>query len=323
MIRYVLHRLGSALLVTVLASIGIFALIRLVPGDPVSVLAGPDATPASRAAIRAELGLDQPFWSQYLHWLGDLARLDLGPSYKLGGDVGGLIADGALNTVVLTLFALLLASVGALVTSTAAVVWDRRWLNSLLSALNTAAVAVPTFATALVLVLVFAVRFPVLPAGGTPPGGFFAHPDIALQYLLLPGLALALPAWAALTRFLTEALRTQLRQPYVTTARALGIPRRRIVLTQALRNALPSSITVLGIQFGTLLGGAILVEAVFAWPGLGRLIEQGISSRDYPVVQVLLLLSVVVFVLTQLASDLIHAWLDPRVRLTAGTNGAS
>ncbi|WP_408897338.1 ABC transporter permease [Nocardioides sp. R1-1] len=319
MIRYLLSRLGSALLVTVLASIGIFALIRLVPGDPVSVLAGPDATPASRAAIRAELGLDQPFWSQYVHWLGDLARLDLGPSYKLGGDVGSLIADGAVNTVVLTLFALLLASVGALVTSTAAVVTDRRWLNSLLSVLNTAAVAVPTFATALLLVLVFAVRFPVLPAGGTPPGGFLSRPDIAFQYLILPGLALALPAWAALTRFLTEALRTQLQQPYVTTARALGIPRRRIVLTQALRNALPSSVTVLGIQFGTLLGGAILVEAVFAWPGLGRLIEQGISARDYPVVQVLLLLSVVVFVLTQLASDLVHAWLDPRVRL----NGVS
>ncbi|MFB9767382.1 ABC transporter permease, partial [Nocardioides kongjuensis] len=271
------------------------------------------------AAIRAELGLDQPFWSQYVHWLGDLVRFDLGPSYKLGGDVGDLIADGALNTVVLTLFALVLASAGALLTSTAAVVWDKRWLNSLLSALNTAAVAVPTFATALVLVLVFAVRFPVLPAGGTPPSGFFSHPDIAFQYLLLPGLALALPAWAALTRFLTEGLRTQLQQPYITTARALGIPRRRIVLTQALRNALPSSITVLGIQFGTLLGGAILVEAVFAWPGLGRLIEQGISSRDYPVVQVLLLLSVVVFVLTQLASDLLHAWLDPRVRL----NGVS
>ncbi|MBU2695358.1 ABC transporter permease [Nocardioides sp. WV_118_6] len=319
MTRYLLSRLGSALLVTALASIGIFALIRLVPGDPVTVLAGPDATPAARDAIRTQLGLDQPFWSQYVHWLGDLARFDLGPSYKLGGDVGSLIADGALNTVVLTLFALVLATVGAIVTSTAAVVGDRRWLNSLLSALNTAAVAVPTFATALVLVLVFAVRFPVLPAGGTPPAGFFAQPDIALQYLILPGIALALPAWAALTRFLTEALRTQMRQPYVTTARALGIPRRRIVLTQALRNALPSTVTVLGLQLGTLLGGAILVEAVFAWPGLGRLVEQGISARDYPVVQVLLLLSVVVFVLTQLATDVIHAWLDPRVRL----NGVS
>ncbi len=315
MTRYVLTRLGSAALVLLLASIGIFALIRLVPGDPVSVLAGPDSTPEARAAIRADLGLDQPFWSQYAHWMGDLARFDLGPSYLLGGDVGALIADGALNTVVLTLTALLIASVGAVVTSTAAVVWDKRWLNTVLSAGNTLAVAVPTFATALVLVLVFAVQLPVLPAGGTPPDGFFRRVDIAVQYLLLPALALALPAWAALTRFLTEALHTQLRQPYVTTARALGIPRRRIVVTQALRNALPSAVTVLGIQFGTLLGGAVLIEAVFAWPGLGRLIEEGISARDYPVVQVLLLLSVAVFVLTQLATDLVHAWLDPRVRL--------
>jgi peptide/nickel transport system permease protein len=315
MARYLLTRLGSAAVVLLLASIGIFALIRLVPGDPVSVLAGPDATPEARAAITAELGLDQPFWTQYVRWLGDLATLDLGPSYKLGGDVGSLIADGALNTVVLTLAALLLAAVGALVTSTVAVVADRRWLNSLLSAGNTAAVAVPTFATALLLVLVFAVQVPVLPAGGTPPDGFLARPDLTVQYLLLPAIALSLPAWATLTRFLTESLRTQMGQPYVTTARALGIPRRRIVTTQALRNALPSAVTVLGIQFGTLLGGAILVEAVFAWPGLGRLIEQGISSRDYPFVQVLLLLSVLVFVLTQLATDVVHAWLDPRVRL--------
>lgn len=315
MTRYLLSRLGSAAVVVGLASVGIFALLRLVPGDPVQILAGPDSTPESRAAIRTELGLDRPFWSQYLHWLGDLATFDLGPSYRLGGDVGDLIADGALNTVVLTLAALLLAAGGALVTSALAVIVDKRWLNSLLSAGNTAAVAVPTFATALVLVLLFAVQVPLLPAGGTPPDGFFARPDIAAQYLLLPAVALALPAWAALTRFLTEALHTQMRQPYVTTARALGIPRRRIVLTQALRNAVPSAITVLGIQFGTLLGGAILVEAVFAWPGLGRLVEQGISARDYPVVQVLLLLSVVVFVLTQLATDLVHAWLDPRIRL--------
>lgn len=317
MTRYLLTRLASAFGILALASLGIFALMRLVPGDPAEILAGPDSTPASRAAIRADLGLDQPFFSQYLSWLGDLATFDLGPSYRLGGSVADLVADGALNTVILTLFALLIAVVGALVASTLTVVLDKPWLNNLLAASNTLAVAVPTFATALLLVLLFAVQNRVLPAGGTPPDGFFARPDIALQYLLLPAVALALPAWAALTRFLTESLHSQLGQPYVTTARALGISRRRIVLTQALPNALPSSVTILGLQFGTLLGGAILVEAVFAWPGLGRLIEQGIAARDYPVVQILLLLSVVVFVLTQLATDLIHAWLDPRIRLGA------
>lgn len=317
--RYVLRKVPSTLLVLVLASFLIFSLIRLVPGDPVAALAGPDATPEARAAIRADLGLDRPLLSQYVVWLGHVLTLDLGRSYRLGGQVGDLLADGAANTLVLTFTALALAALLALATSTLTVVLDRPWLNAVMSAVNTVAVAVPTFVTGLVLVLEFAVLLPLLPAGGTPPDGYLARPDITLQYLLLPAVCLALPAAAALTRFLTESLRTQMRQPYVMTARALGIPRRRIVLTQALRNALPSSLTVLGIQFGTLLGGAVLVEAIFAWPGLGRLVEQGISARDYPVVQVLLLLSVAVFVLTQLLTDVLQAALDPRIRIEGGT----
>lgn len=316
---YVLRKVPSTLLVLVLASFLIFSLIRLVPGDPVAALAGPDATPEARAAIRADLGLDRPLLSQYVVWLGDVLTLDLGRSYRLGGQVSDLLADGAANTLVLTFTALALAALLALAASTLTVVLDKPWLNSAMSAVNTVAVAVPTFVTGLVLVLVFAVLLRLLPAGGTPPDGYLARPDITLQYLLLPALCLALPAAAALTRFLTESLRTQMRQPYVMTARALGIPRRRIVLTQALRNALPSSLTVLGIQFGTLLGGAVLVEAIFAWPGLGRLVEQGISARDYPVVQVLLLLSVAVFVLTQLLTDVLQATLDPRIRIEGGT----
>lgn len=313
--RYLLRRLPSALVVLAIASFGIFALVRLVPGDPVSTLAGPDASPEARAAIRSDLGLDQPLLTQYVTWLGQLARLDLGTSYRIGGQVKDLVADGAVNTIVLTVTALLLAVVVALASSILAVVLDNRWVNAALSFGNTLAIALPTFVTGLVLILLFAVVFPVLPAGGTPPDGFIARPDIAAQYLLLPAVCLALGAGAALTRFLTEALRTELRQPYVTTARALGISRRRIVLTQALRNALPSAVTVLGIQFGTLLGGAVLVEAIFTWPGLGGLIEEAISGRDYPLVQVLLLLSVAVFVVIQLITDLIHAWLDPRIRI--------
>ncbi|GAA1798872.1 ABC transporter permease [Nocardioides hankookensis] len=313
--HYLLRRLPSALVVLAIASFGIFALVRMVPGDPVSTLAGPDASPEARAAIRSDLGLDQPLVTQYVHWLGQLAHGDFGTSYRIGGQVKDLVADGAVNTIVLTATALLLAAIVALVCSVLAVVLDNRWVNAALSFGNTLAIALPTFVTGLVLILLFAVVFPVLPAGGTPPDGFLARPDIAAQYLLLPAVCLALGAGAALTRFLTEALRTELRQPYVTTARALGIPRRRIVLTQALRNALPSAVTVLGIQFGTLLGGAVLVEAIFTWPGLGGLIEEAISGRDYPLVQVLLLLSVVVFVAIQLLTDVIHAWLDPRVRI--------
>jgi peptide/nickel transport system permease protein len=217
--------------------------------------------------------------------------------------------------VVLTATALLFAVLIGVTLSVVSVIADRWWLDALLAGANTLAVALPTFVTGLLMILGLAVLLPVLPAGGTPPDGFVSHPDIAFQYLLLPALCLALPAAAALTRFLSDGLQQQMAQPYVVTATALGIPRRRIVLTQALRNALPSTVTLLGIQVGVLLGGAVLVEAIFSWPGLGQLIEQAISTRDYPVVQVLLLLSVTVFVVTQLLSDVVHAWLDPRVRL--------
>lgn len=318
MTRYLLSRLPSALLVLVIASFGIFGVLRLVPGGPVDALAGPDATPEAKAALTHELGLDRPFLTQYFTWVGHVLTGDLGRSYQIGGQVSDLVASRAVNTIVLTAAALLIAVLVALAAATAAVVWDKPWLNALLSFGNTLAVAVPTFATGLVLVVVFGVVFPVLPAGGTPPEGLWARPDITVQYLLLPALCLSLGAAAALTRFLTEALRTEMAKPYVTTARALGLSRRRIVLRQALRNALPASVTVLGLQFGTLLGGAVLVEAIFAWPGLGSLVEEGISGRDYPLVQVLLLLSVAVFVAVQLLTDVWQAWLDPRVRISGG-----
>jgi peptide/nickel transport system permease protein len=315
MARYLLRRVPSALLVLALASVLVFAVIRMVPGDPVATLAGPDATPEARATIRHELGLDQPIAVQYVEWVGQIARGHLGRSYLIGGDIGTLVRHGLANTVVLALAALLIAVVLGVLLSLVTVIADKRWLDGLLAAVNTLAVALPPFVTGLLMILVLAIALPVLPAGGTPPGGVLGRPDITVQYLLLPALCLALPTAAALTRFLTDALQSQLRAPYVMTATALGISRRRIVLTQALRNALPSTVTLLGIQVGVLLGGAVLVEAIFSWPGLGQLIEQGISSRDYPVVQVLLLLSVAVFVLTQLVSDVAHAWLDPRIRL--------
>ncbi|GAA1872650.1 ABC transporter permease [Pseudonocardia ailaonensis] len=315
MLRYIASRLPSALVVLVAASILIFSLLRLVPGDPATTLAGPDASPEALAAIRASLGLDEPVWLQYVHWLGALVTGDLGRSYLIGGRITDLVLAGLVNTVVLAVAAMLLAVLFALVVGVGAVLSRSRTVDALVTGANTAALALPPFVTGVLLVLVFAVVWPVLPAGGVPPAGFAARPDITVQYLLLPAVCLALPVAAAITRFLVESLRTELAQPYVLTARALGIPRRRIVLRQALPAALPSMVTALGIQVGTVLGGAVLVEAIFTWPGLGQLVEQGISRRDYPVVQVLLLLSVAVFVLVQLLTDVAHAALDPRIRI--------
>lgn len=315
MLTYVLRRLPSALLVLAVGSVVIFTLLRLVPGDPALVLAGPDASPEALDALRIELGLTGSQISQYFGWLGGIFTLDFGRSLILGGEIGTLMLDALGNTLVLSATALVFAVVLALTLSTVSVIVDRKWLNSIVTGFGTIAVAIPNFVTGALLVVLFGVVWAVLPAGGIPRKGFMDDPAISAQYLILPAVCLGLPIAAALTRFLTESLRSQLAEPYVTTARALGIPRRRIVLTQALPNALPAVVTVLGMQIGHLLGGAVLVEAIFAWPGLGHLIERAISSRDYPVVQVMLLFSVVLFVIVQLATDLINAWLDPRIRL--------
>ncbi|CUU60493.1 peptide/nickel transport system permease protein [Parafrankia irregularis] len=315
MLRYLVRRLPSAVLVLFLASVLIFAIIRLIPGDPATSLAGSDASPEAVAAIRHDLGLDQSVPSQYLSWIGNVLTFDFGQSYSVGGEITSLVADGFGNTVILTLSALLLAILIAIVVGPVWATTRNRWLESAITVVNTISVALPTFVSGVLLVLLFTVIFPVLPSAGVPPDGMFARLDITLQYLVLPALCLALPVSAVLSRFLAETLRTQLRQPYILTATALGVPRRRLLLRYAMRNALPTTVTVIGLQAGSLLGGAVLVEAIFAWPGIGQLIEQAIGRRDYPVVQVLLLLSVFVFVVIQLLTDLVHALLDPRVRI--------
>lgn len=317
MYRYLVSRLPSTLVVLFLASVAIFLLLRLVPGDPATTLAGSDATPEAIAAIRGQLGLDASIPSQYLSWIGGILTLDLGKSFQLGGSIGELIGDALVNTAVLAAAALLFAVVVALALSLSAVIWPRRWLTGLVNSVNTIAFALPPFVTGVLLVLAFSVLVPVLPAGGVPPDGFLARPGITFQYLLLPTICLGLPSAAALTRFLTEALRTEMRQPHVLTQEALGISRAHIVTHGALRAALPPVVTVLGLQVGSLLAGAVLVEAIFAWPGLGLLIQQGINRRDYPVVQAVLMLSVALFVLAQLTTDLVHAKLDPRIRIGA------
>ncbi|MFT4087035.1 MAG: ABC transporter permease [Gordonia sp. (in: high G+C Gram-positive bacteria)] len=315
MIRYLARRIPVALIVLFIASILVFAVLRLIPGGPEAALAGPDAGPAELAAVRHQLGLDRSFVVQYVSWIAALSTGDFGTSYQVGGDIGDLIGFGLTNTLVLTLSAAAIAVAIGVGLSLAATIRPNRFVDALLSAVNAAAIALPTFVVGTLLTALFGVRLRWLPAGGTPPDGLTADPWITWQYLLLPALTLGLPAGAMLARFLTEALRTELAQPYATTAVATGASRSDVVLKHALRNALPSAITAFGLIFGSLLGGAVLVESIFGWPGLGLLTEEGITARDYPLVQVLILLSVAVFVIVQLGADVIQAWLDPRIRL--------
>ncbi|OKJ64893.1 peptide ABC transporter permease [Streptomyces sp. CB02009] len=309
---YLLRRLPSVLLVLLVASFVAFAVLRLVPGDPAAVLAGPDASPETEAAIRARLGLDAPLHTQYLRWIGDLLTGDLGPSYAIGGQTADLITEGLGATVELTLGALLFVVVLGGAFGILGATSRNRWTVGAVRILTTAALAVPPFVTGVLLVLLFSVVLGVLPPGGRVP--LLTAPDLGVQYLVLPALCLALPSAAVLGRYLKDGIERALAEDYVRTATAAGIAPRRLLWRHALPNALPPVVTLLGMQTGHLLGGAVLVEAIFAWPGLGQLAEQALVRRDYPVVQDLLLLLVTVFVLVQLLTDLVHAWLDPRIR---------
>ncbi|MBV2155654.1 ABC transporter permease [Kitasatospora sp. SUK 42] len=309
---FLLKRLPSALLVLLLASFAVFLILRLIPGDPATSLAGPDASPETVAAIRSQLGLDQPLFSQYAGWLGRLLSGDIGPSYAIGGQVADLIGDGLGATTQLTLGALLLVVLIALPLAVVGATTRSRPVAAVVQAVTTGVLAVPPFVTGVLLVLVFAVSLGLLPAGGHE--SLLREPDLAVQYLAMPAVCLALPSAAVLARYLKDGIERALAEDYVRTATALGVSRRRIVWRHALPNALPSAITVLGLQVGQLIAGAVLVERIFAWPGLGQLIEQGVIRRDYPVVQDLLLLVVAVYVTVQLLTDLAYTWLDPRIR---------
>lgn len=312
MFYFVLRRVPSAIIVLFVASIAIFFVLRLAPGDPAVTLAGPDADQATVDSIRAHLGLDQSLFSQYWAWLRGLVTGDLGNSYILHAPISKLIGDSLMNTVELTTGALVLALLFGGGIGIVLGVTRRRWLASSLSALNGTAFAIPPYVTGILLTLVFSITLKVLPSGGVGPG--LADPFQGLRYLLLPAISLAIPTGAIIARFLSTSMRRQREEDFVQAAVAKGLTTFRIFGRHVLPNSLPPVFTVLGIQIGQLLAGAIIVEVVFAWPGVGQLILQAVVSRDYLVTQDLLLLAVTVFVVMQTLTDIADALIDPRIR---------
>jgi peptide/nickel transport system permease protein len=312
MIRYCLRRAGSAVIVLVLASFGIFGILHLAPGNPAVVLAGADATPSVVAAITASLGLNKPLPVQYWAWLHGVLTGQLGRSYILGVPIGSLILHNLSNTAVLTVAASLIAVIVGFVLGVLGAITRNRFGAAVLTGINTIALAVPTYVSGIVLILVFSLAIPLLPPGGVAP---LSAPGSLLRYLIMPAFCLALPVGAVFSRYLADALRQVLGEDFIRTARATGVSRWRIIWRHALPNALPQILAILGIQFGTMLGGAAIVEALFAWPGVGQLLVTSTQDRDYLVVQDLLLWGVLIFTVLQLLTDLGYAWLDPRVRL--------
>jgi len=312
---YLARRIIQLVPILILASIIIFTIMHMIPGDPAQVYAGPDATPEALAAIRKDMGLDQPLPIQYLLWLQHVVRLDFGVSYTSKYPVIDLIQQKAGATLELALAAALLQVAIGIPLGILAALNQRRWIDYVISGYNSIVMAIPNFWLGILLILLLSLQFRVLPPGGRIE--FLAHPAEAWKSLLMPALSLALFASASVTRFTRAAMLEVLGEQYVRTARAKGLRERVVIVRHALRNALIPVVTVVGIQFGYLLGGAVIIESVFAWPGMGRLIMQGIGNRDYTVVQGALILFVATFVVLNLLIDVCYVFLDPRIRLTA------
>jgi peptide/nickel transport system permease protein len=312
MFAYLIRRLPSALVVLVLATVPIFGVMRLAPGDPAAILAGPDATPEVLAQTRHDLGLDRPLVEQYFSWLGGVLRWDFATSFVTGAEVSEIVGRSLGNTATLAFCALLVALVLALPLGIAQALAQRGWLQLTLSGLNVVMLAVPPYVTGVILVFVFAITLRLLPPGSYV--SLFEDPVAALQFLTLPSLCLALPVAAVLARFLAASLQRTVNEQHYLAAQLRGITGARLLVRHGLPNSLGSVVTILGIQIGNLLGGAVIVEGIFAWPGLGQALVQAAKSSDYPIVQAILLLAVGVFILLQLLSDVVNAAIDPRVR---------
>jgi peptide/nickel transport system permease protein len=307
-VRLIASRLASAGLVVLGVACLVFLLIHLVPGDPVDVMLGEAAQPADREALRAAMGLDRPVHVQLRDYLVGLARLDLGVSLHTRQSVAALLAERLPATVELAAASLLVALALALPLGVLAAVrqgslWDRGAMTfSLLG------VSIPNFWMGPLLILVFSLWLGWLPVSGRD----------GLASLVLPALTLGTAMAAILARMVRAVLLEVLGEDYIRTARAKGLPEHIVVLRHALRNALLPIITLLGLQLGTLLGGAVITETIFSWPGIGQLTVEAIQRRDYPVLQACVLLIAVAYVLVNTLTDLVYAWIDPRVRLGEG-----
>ena len=315
MLRYAVRRVPSALVVLLVASVIVFVVPRLAEGDAADVLAGPDASDATRDAVRTDLGLDRNPVLQYLIWLRGLLTGDLGTSYIRKQPASEAIGAALGQTVTLTLAALLVAVVLGGAAGVVVGAGRSRVLTRAVNALVSLAFAVPPYVSGVLMVLLFAVTVRILPASGYQ--AIYDDPMIAVQYIVMPALCLGLPAAAVIARFLGTSVRQVQDEEFVRTGIAKGLTNRRLVRAHVVPNALPPVLTIFGIQVGQLLGGAIVVEAIFGWHGIGDLLVNSVLSRDYVLVQDLLLFTVAVFVVVQLLTDLAHASVDPRVRLEA------
>jgi peptide/nickel transport system permease protein len=307
---FILRRVALTIPVLVVMSIFVFLIVRLVPGDPVRTMLGFRATDENVATIRASLGLDRPWLDQYLSWIGGILRGDFGEDFVSHVPLTELLGDRLPVTLELTVLSMALALVIGVPLGVLAATRPGR-LRRLTSGFVIAGVSIPDFWLGIMLVLLFTATLGLLPPSGFVPIG--EDPIGNLRYMALPVLTLAIAEAAYILRTTRGAMEETLGAPYVTFLRAKGLPERSIVFRHALRNAALPIVTVVGIQFGVLLGGAIVVESLFALPGVGRLIVTAVNQRNYMVVQGGVLVIAALFIVVNLLTDLLYGWLDPRL----------
>ena len=303
MLTFVLRRLLLAVPVLLGVVFVVMLTVDLLPGDAVTLMLGEHATKDAVAKLRDHLGLDKPFVVRYLEYVGRVVRGDLGRSIQQNRPVSDELADAWPATLELTVAALVLAAVAGIVAGVASAVWPNSIFDALARLGSLFGLSMPIFWTGLVLIVIFSLWLNWLPVGGAG----------SLNHLVLPAVTLALPSVAMIARMTRAAVLDVLREDYVRTARAKGVGEFWVLARHALRNAFIPILTLLGLQSGQLMGGAVLTETVFSWPGLGRLMVKAIFARDYILLQGAVLVFALAFVVINLLVDLSYGWLDPRI----------
>jgi ABC-type dipeptide/oligopeptide/nickel transport system permease component len=306
MTQYIIRRFLQMIPITLGILTLVFSLIHLIPGDPAMQIAGEGARPEDVASVRKALGLDQPLWAQYVHYVGRVARGDLGRSFRTNESVAKEIGARYPATIQLAFGAMFVALLVAFPLGMISAIYRNSWIDNVARFFALIGVSMPSFWFGPLLIIAFAINHTWFPVSGREEG---------LKSIVLPSVTMGLALAAILTRMIRVSVAEELGQLYVTTAIAKGVTRARAIFRHALKNALIPVITVLALQFGSLLTGAIITEQIFSWPGLGRLLIQSITTRDYPQVQASILVIALTYILVNFASDLLYGVVDPRVKL--------
>lgn len=312
MATYILRRLALLLPVLLVVGVVVFTLIHLTPGDPAAVILGPEASQEDVERLRDQLGLNEPLPIQFVDWFAGVLRLDFGDSLFLGMPVTEALRDRVQPTLLLTFYALTLQILIGVPAGVIAATRRNSVLDRVLMVLSVGGAAIPTFFMGILFIMLFAVAFRWLPAGGFIE--ITEDPVQHFKYMLMPAFALGVSSAGLLARLVRSSMLDVLREDYIRTAYAKGLRERRIVVGHALRNALIPAITVIGTSLGGLLGGAVVTETVFNIPGMGRLVVQSIARRDFPVIQGAVMTIAAAYVLANLLVDILYVYIDPRLR---------